>query len=132
MFVGVCRLTFHLHGVASLKAKRQVMRRIIERTRSKFNVSAAEVSDNDVHRRAVVGVSVVGNSRAHVDGMLSTIIRFVDKLGVAPVSGVETEVIALRDLGDGISRPIEDWQTNWMDDTASVDDMDEEEEEDLW
>ena len=121
MFVGVCRLTFHLHGVSSLKAKRQVLRRIIERTRAKFNVSAAEVSDNDVHKRAVVGVCVVGNSRAHVDGMLSTIIRFIDRLGVAPVSGVETEVISLRDMGEGVPRSIEDWRTDWMDDPLDED-----------
>ncbi len=121
MFVGVCRLTFHLHGVSSLKAKRQVLRRIIERTRAKFNVSAAEVSDNDVYKRAVVGVCVVGNSRAHVDGMLSTIIRFIDRLGVAPVLGVETEVIPLRDMGEGVPRSIEDWRTDWMDDPPDED-----------
>ena len=129
MFVGVCRLTFHLHGVSSLKGKRQLMRRIIERTRAKFNVSAAEVADNDVYRRGTVGIAVVGNDRAHVDGMISTVVRFVDRLGTAPISGIETEVISLRDeIGDGVPSPIEAWRENEL----FADEEDADDEEDLW
>ena len=132
MFVGVCRLTFHLHGVASLKAKRQVMRRIVERTRAKFNVSAAEVADNDVHKRGVVGISVIGNDRAHVDGMMSTVIRFIDRMGVAPVSGIETEVISLKgEMGDGLPQSIDDWRNADLFDRDASGDEDAE-EEDLW
>ena len=131
MFVGICRLTFRLHGVASLKGKRQMMRRIIERTRSRFNVSAAEVADNDVHKRGVVGISVIGNDRAHVDGMMSTVIRFIDRLGVAPVSGIETEVISLSgEIGDGVPRSIDDWRDADLFDADGAEETDA--EEDLW
>jgi uncharacterized protein YlxP (DUF503 family) len=99
MFVGVLRLTFHLHGNGSLKGKRRIMRTVIERTRSKFNASVAEVADNDVHQKAVVGVSVVGNSASHVDAMLSNVTAFVEQMGAAPLSNVETEVIPLGDIG---------------------------------
>lgn len=131
MFVGVCRLTFHLHGVSSLKGKRQIMRRIIERTRAKFNVSTAEVSDNDMHKRGVVGVCVIGNDRAHVDEMMANVIRFIDRLGVAPVSGVETEVISFRDeMGNSIPQSIEDWRGDFSsDEVDSETDLAEDEEE---
>jgi uncharacterized protein YlxP (DUF503 family) len=95
MFVGVCRLTLYLHGNASLKGKRKIMRSLIERTRTKFNASVAEVGDNDAHKRGVVGISVVGNDAAHVDAMLANITRFVEQLGLAPVADIETEVIPL-------------------------------------
>ena len=39
MVVGVLRLTLYIHGAASLKDKRQVLRKVIERLRSRFNVS---------------------------------------------------------------------------------------------
>ena len=52
MFVGVCRLTLYLHGNVSLKGKRKIMRSLIERTRTKFNASVAEVEDNDSQKEA--------------------------------------------------------------------------------
>lgn len=71
------------------------MRRVIERTRAKFNASVAEVAENDQHRRGVVGISVVGNDGRHVDSMLSGVIRFIEQNGVAPVLDIETEIIPL-------------------------------------
>ena len=102
MFVGVCRLALHLRGNSSLKGKRAVLRRVIERTRAKFNAAVAEVGDNDVKERALIGIAVVGNSSAHVDSMLGTIGAFVERLGIAPVGAWETEVIP---LGGDIGSP---------------------------
>lgn len=95
MFVGVLRMTLHLRGNGSLKGKRRIMRAVIERTRSKFNASVAEVAENDRHQTGVVGVSVIGNDASHVDAMLGKIGRFVETLGSAPVAHIETEVIPL-------------------------------------
>lgn len=101
MFVGVCRIALHLHGNASLKGKRSVVRRIAERTRNKFNAAVAEVADNDALQRAVIGAAVVGNSAAHVDSMLGHIGSFVESLGLAAVVSRETEVIPLGgDIGE--------------------------------
>jgi uncharacterized protein len=97
MFVGVCRLGLHLHGNASLKGKRSIVKRVVERTRSKFNASVAEVGDNDSLVHAVIGAAVAGNSAAHVDSMLNHIADFVERLCLAPVSSRETEIIPLGD-----------------------------------
>lgn len=72
-----------------------MVRRIVERTRAKFNASVAEVADNDVLQRAVIGITVVGNSASHVDSMIGRIGGFVERLGVAPVTSIQTEVIPL-------------------------------------
>jgi len=104
MFVGVCRISLHLRGVASLKGKRQIVRKIVDRTRAKFNCAVAEVSENDVHRRAVIGVSVVTNSSSHADSMLGNICGFVEGIGVAPVASIETEVIRMGD---------DTWEDEW-------------------
>ena len=102
MFVGVLRVALHLHGNASLKGKRSIVRRVVERTRAKFNAAVAEVGDNDALQRAVVGVAVVGNSAAHVDSMLGHVGAFIERLGVAAVLSRETEVIPLGgDIGAG-------------------------------
>jgi uncharacterized protein YlxP (DUF503 family) len=106
MFVGVCRITLGLEGVGSLKAKRSVVRRAVERTRVKFNAAVAEVDENDSLSRAVIGAAVASNSAAHADAMLARICSFIDWLGVAPVTDIRTEVIALGDgIGEGIPGP---------------------------
>ena len=97
MFVGVLRISLHLSGVGSLKAKRGVVRRVVDRTRSKFNAAVAEVAGNDSLAQAVIGVAVVGNRAAHVDSMLARVARFVEQMSTAPVSRIETEVLPLGD-----------------------------------
>jgi len=73
MVVGSLRLVFLIPHAGSLKDKRAVVRKIIDRARAKFNASVAEVGDLDVHRRAVIGVSVVSNDATHATSMLTNI-----------------------------------------------------------
>lgn len=74
MVVGTARLVFAIPSASSLKDKRSVVKRVIERARARFNASVAEVDDHDLHRRAVVGVAVVSNDARHATSMLDTII----------------------------------------------------------
>jgi uncharacterized protein len=70
MVVGILRLTFYIPGAASLKDKRQVLRKVVDRLRARFNVSVAEVGDNDVWQRAVVGICAVANDHSFVNEVL--------------------------------------------------------------
>ena len=95
MFVGVCRISLHLRGNSSLKGKRHVVRRVVDRTRAKFNCAVAEVADNDSHQSAVIGIAVVGNASSHVDSMLGNICSFIESMAAAPVASIDTEVIPM-------------------------------------
>lgn len=101
MFIAVGRLSFHLAGNSSLKGKRSIIRKIMDRASVKFNISIAEVAANDEHRRAIIGVSVIGNSSAHVDSSMAKVVNFIVGLGAAQLVSQKTEVIALGDdFGD--------------------------------
>jgi uncharacterized protein YlxP (DUF503 family) len=93
MFVCVARLTLDIPAAGSLKAKRQVLRRVTDRVKAKFNVAVAEVEDNDVWNRAVVALAVVGNERRHVNEAMDKILQFIDDLYVAPVASRELEIL---------------------------------------
>jgi uncharacterized protein len=67
----------------SLKDKRQIVRSLIERMRGKFNVSASEVEDNDVWRRATVGVGIVTNDPRFANQVLSQVVNYVEDDGRA-------------------------------------------------
>jgi uncharacterized protein YlxP (DUF503 family) len=103
MTVGIARLTLFIPDSHSLKEKRMVVRRVKDRTRNKFNVAIAEVEDNDVWQRAVLGLALVGNDRRFVDSALDEVVRFVR--GEAEVVNAEREVqtfseaLATNDLG---------------------------------
>ncbi len=77
MFVGVLRLTLHLPEPGSLKSKRHLLRSAIDRVKARFNVSIAEVGDNDLWQRSVVGVAAVGNDHAFVNETLDKVAGFV-------------------------------------------------------
>jgi uncharacterized protein YlxP (DUF503 family) len=77
MYVGTLGLDILLGDVHSLKEKRAVVRPIVAELRRRFEVSAAEAGDQDLHRRALVGVAVVGPDRAHCARVLDTCERLV-------------------------------------------------------
>jgi uncharacterized protein YlxP (DUF503 family) len=90
MVVGVLRLTLYIHGAASLKDKRQVLRKVLDRLRSRFNVSVAEVGDNDVWQRAVVGICAVANEHSFVNEVLDKCAR--DAGAIAEIVNREMEI----------------------------------------
>jgi uncharacterized protein YlxP (DUF503 family) len=108
MVVGVCRIVLGLPGNDSLKGKRRVLRRIVDRTKNQFNAAIAEVGALDVHRRAELGVAVVSNDGSHANSMLDTITGFIASLTEAFVLERSLELVhvgaegdaPLRDFGD--------------------------------
>jgi uncharacterized protein YlxP (DUF503 family) len=95
MFVAVARVVLQIPESGSLKAKRQVLRRVTDRLKARFNVAVAEVGDNDLWQRAVIGLSVVGNERRHVDEQMQKILHAVEEMYVAPVLERQVEVLGL-------------------------------------
>jgi uncharacterized protein YlxP (DUF503 family) len=97
MFVCVARLTLEIPASGSLKAKRQILRRVTDRVKARFNVSVAEVDDNELWQRATIALAVVSNERKHAAEQMEKMIQFVDDLYVAPLIGRETEVLSFGD-----------------------------------
>lgn len=92
MVVGVLELTLVLYETASLKDKRSVVRRVVNRVRNKFNAAVAEVDDLDAHDHAVLGVVVVGNDRRFADQVLDRIEHFVEALGLAELRWMQRTI----------------------------------------
>jgi uncharacterized protein YlxP (DUF503 family) len=97
MFVCVARLTLQIPESGSLKAKRQVLRRVTERVKARFNVAVAEVDDQDLWQKASIALAVVGNERRHVDEQMEKIIHFVEEMYIAPLMSREKEILAFGD-----------------------------------
>lgn len=99
MVVGVCQIVFSLPGVSSLKQKRSIVRRVVDRTANRFNVAVAEVSEQDTHRRAVLGFAVVSSDRGHANSMVDNIAQFMGGVSEAVVADRSTELVSFNELG---------------------------------
>jgi hypothetical protein len=95
MTVGIARLTLFLPEAHSLKEKRMVLRRVKDRARQKFNLAIAEVGENDIWQRALLGVAVLGSGRRFVESALDEVVRFVR--AEVEVTNVERELQTMND-----------------------------------
>lgn len=77
MNVGVCKIKLRLPENQSLKGKRQVLKSITARVSNKFNVSVAEIEDQDLWQLATLGVCCVSNDGRHANEVLSKVVDFV-------------------------------------------------------
>ena len=71
--VGLLTLDLHIQHAQSLKDKRQVIRSLKDRVRSRFNAAVAEVDHQDSWQRATVAVVTVSGDRQYVEEALQKI-----------------------------------------------------------
>ncbi|MCD9144009.1 DUF503 domain-containing protein [Streptomyces albireticuli] len=77
MYVGTLSFDLLLGDVRSLKEKRSVVRPIVAELHRKFAVSVAEVGDQDLYRRAEIGLAAVSGDPGHLTDLLDRCERFV-------------------------------------------------------
>lgn len=95
MFVAVARVTLSIPEAGSLKSKRHVVHKVLDKVKARFNVSAAEVADLDLWQRATLGVAAVANEHTFAQESVSKVVKFIEEMYVAPVVSWTSEVIPL-------------------------------------
>ena len=95
MLVGVMTATLYMQGIASLKQKRSIVKGVIGRLKSRFNVSVSEVDHQDSKTSAVLGIAVVSNERAFIDQQLDAILNFMRNDGRFYLGQVERDIFSL-------------------------------------
>jgi uncharacterized protein len=93
MVVGVGFIRMIIHQSSSLKAKRQIVKSILGKVRSKFDLSVAEVEDQDKWQLCTIGFAVVTNDAGHAHSMLETIIAYVEGLHLSEITDSRVEIV---------------------------------------
>ncbi|MGI6751679.1 MAG: DUF503 domain-containing protein [Anaerovoracaceae bacterium] len=88
MIVGIVKVKIHIPWAESLKDKRIVIRGICSKVRGRFNVSIAQVENQDIPKTAVLGFAFVTTDNRHADSVVDNVINFIE-------SNVEGEVIKI-------------------------------------
>jgi uncharacterized protein YlxP (DUF503 family) len=81
MIIGVMTANLHLQGIGSLKEKRSIVKSVIGRLQSRFNISISEVDHNDSKEIATLGISVVGNDTSFIESQLEAVATFMRRDG---------------------------------------------------
>ncbi len=94
MIVGVMTAQLSLQGITSLKEKRSIVKSLIGRLQSRFNISVAEVDHQDSKSVAVLGVAIVSNDSRFIDQQLDAIVGFMRNDGRFYLGQVERETFS--------------------------------------
>ncbi len=71
MVVGILRIELFLPLPQSLKEKRSIVKRVLNRIRVRFPVSAAEVDYHDLWQRAMLGIVMVDQNEANIHSVFT-------------------------------------------------------------
>ncbi|MCL5040152.1 MAG: DUF503 domain-containing protein [Firmicutes bacterium] len=92
MVVGRAVLELIIPGADSLKAKRRVLRPLLQDLRARFQVAAAEVDDLDLWARSTLGVACVSNDGRHANEILSRLVHWVEGVGTVELEDYLIEI----------------------------------------
>jgi len=92
VFVGLSTIDLTIPDSHSLKEKRQVVRSILDRVRSRFNISACEADHLDNWQKATLAFVIVANDKKFVHECLMRIVEMVEADGRVIIEDVSVEV----------------------------------------
>jgi hypothetical protein len=95
MWIGCCSIRFYIHGNRSLKEKRRITKSIKDRVKNKFNVSVAEIGDQEIWQNLHLGLVAVGSDQQYLDGLMNQVVDAIDRMNLAEMTDCQTKVLQL-------------------------------------
>ena len=95
MHIAAARIALYLAESHSLKTKRGLLRSLTDRVRRRFNVSIAQLDDDDRWQIATLGLCSVSNDPGHAQDTLDRVLHFIETQthGEAEIVDCQTEVL---------------------------------------
>ncbi len=93
MRVIAVNINFRLYEVFSLKEKRSIKRKVIERIKNKFNISIAETGSMDSLTTLEISFSAVSNDYKHLDEIYQNVINFIESNFMLEIVDAEKEFL---------------------------------------
>ena len=92
MIVGTAEIKLYAPWVYSLKEKRMIVKSLIARTRNKFNVSIAEIAEQDTHQTIVLGLACATGSVSQSDSIIDNVISLIESSTEAEITDIVREI----------------------------------------
>ena len=90
----IATIVFRLRApwVHSLKEKRMIVKSLVAKLRNRYNVSAAEIDEQDTHQIIVIGVAAIVPHNAFADSLMDDISLFIEENTEAEIIDEEREI----------------------------------------
>lgn len=89
MVIGTAKIMIYAPWVHSLKEKRMIVKSICAKVQNKFNVSIAEVEEQDTHQSIVLGFACVAGEASMADSIIDHVLNFIE-------SNTEGEIVSIQ------------------------------------
>jgi uncharacterized protein YlxP (DUF503 family) len=93
LLIAAIELHLSIPTAHSLKEKRMVILSLMDRVRAKFGAAVAEVGEQEVWQRAVIGVALVGNEEAFLRQVADKVIQFTESHFAGEVCEIHLEIL---------------------------------------
>ena len=93
MRVIAVNIIFRLYEVFSLREKRSIKRKVIERIGGRFNISIAETGSMDSLTTLEISFSAVSSDYKHLDEIYQNVINFIESNFMLEIVDVQKEFL---------------------------------------
>ena len=93
MKILLMKVTLRASWSHSLKEKRMVVRSIVQKLKNKFNISIAEIDEQDIHQTIVIGIAGICGTSSQIDSTMEHVITFIESNTDAEIVNIEKEDI---------------------------------------
>lgn len=93
MIIGICSCEIFIFNANSLKSKRSVVKSIIEKSKNRFNISIAEVGENDKWQKSIIAFSTIFNDQKIVEETIEKVINFFDSYSEIEIINIKREIL---------------------------------------
>ncbi len=92
-FAGILNITLEVPASETLKDKRHVVKSILDTSRNRFNVSAAEIDHLDSHKMSGLAFACVSNDSVLVNKILNKVVEHVESYPECEVVDTRMEMV---------------------------------------
>lgn len=93
MIIGTAKIQLSANWVHSLKEKRMIVKSIVDKVKHKFNVSIAEVENQDYHQTITIGLACVSNDSKHANSVVQEVVSYIEDNTEASVEYIDIEIL---------------------------------------
>ncbi len=93
MIIGTGQIVLYANWVHSLKEKRMVVKSLLDKVKHRFNVSIAEIENQDIHQTIVIGIACVSNSTRHANSSIQNVLEYIEQNTDASVEDYQIEIL---------------------------------------
>ena len=93
MIIGICTCEIFIFNANSLKSKRSVVKSIIEKSKNRFNISIAEVGENDKWQKSIIAFSTISNDQKIVEETIEKVINFFASYSEIEIIKIKREIL---------------------------------------